>query len=401
MLGALALIMVQMVRSQDRDPEVAEGRHPRGGRAAAPVAGSAPGSPSASAWCCWSAVRAAGLGRQHGRPELGVPELVIGLTIVAVGTSLPELAATVASALRGHAEIAMGNVIGSNLFNLLVVMAMPGLLAPEQLPENFLARDYGPCASPRCCWPPRVHRPPPPAGAAAPRLSRPRRGRAVLPRLRAVLLLAVRRPPETHERTVPASCRVGAAHHPHGERRPSRRSRRVSATISSAPANSSWRSRAAWWSPAWASPAISAARSPRRWPARAHPPFSSTRRGEPRRHGHDHAARLRPGPVQQRHHAGGADPAAAAQAPRHAPHQHDRRTASTLAQASDAHLTPAWRSRPVPWTWRRPRAPPAPWSWATPWPSRCSRRAASPPRTSPSRTRRRPRAASCCSRSTT
>jgi cation:H+ antiporter len=67
-----------------------------------------------------------------------------------VGTSLPELAATVASALRGHAEIAMGNVIGSNLFNLLVVMAMPGLLAPEQLPENFLVRDYGPCASPPC-----------------------------------------------------------------------------------------------------------------------------------------------------------------------------------------------------------------------------------------------------------
>lgn len=74
--------------------------------------------------------------------QLGVPELVIGLTIVAVGTSLPELAATVASAMRGHAEIAMGNIVGSNLFNLLVVMAMPGLLAPEQLPINFLMRDY-------------------------------------------------------------------------------------------------------------------------------------------------------------------------------------------------------------------------------------------------------------------
>jgi len=74
--------------------------------------------------------------------QMGVPELVIGLTIVAVGTSLPELAATVASAMRGHAEIAMGNIVGSNLFNLLVVMAMPGLLAPEQLPINFLMRDY-------------------------------------------------------------------------------------------------------------------------------------------------------------------------------------------------------------------------------------------------------------------
>jgi cation:H+ antiporter len=60
-----------------------------------------------------------------------------------VGTSLPELAATFASAMRGHAEIAIGNVVGSNLFNLLAVMAMPGLLSPEQLPVNFLLRDYG------------------------------------------------------------------------------------------------------------------------------------------------------------------------------------------------------------------------------------------------------------------
>jgi cation:H+ antiporter len=73
---------------------------------------------------------------------LGVSQLVIGLTIVAVGTSLPELAATVASALRGHTEIAVGNVIGSNLFNLLAVMAIPGLVQPEVLDPQVLPRDY-------------------------------------------------------------------------------------------------------------------------------------------------------------------------------------------------------------------------------------------------------------------
>ena len=73
---------------------------------------------------------------------LGVSELVIGLTIVAIGTSLPELAATIASALRGHTEIALGNVIGSNLFNLLAVMAIPGIVTPESLEPSVITRDY-------------------------------------------------------------------------------------------------------------------------------------------------------------------------------------------------------------------------------------------------------------------
>jgi cation:H+ antiporter len=73
---------------------------------------------------------------------LGVSELVIGLTIVAIGTSLPELAATVASALRGHTEIALGNIIGSNLFNLLAVMAIPGIVGLENLDPSVITRDY-------------------------------------------------------------------------------------------------------------------------------------------------------------------------------------------------------------------------------------------------------------------
>ena len=73
---------------------------------------------------------------------LGVSDLVIGLTIIAVGTSLPELAAAVLSAIKGEHEIAVGNVIGSNMFNMLGVMAMPGLIAPGRVPDGVLSRDY-------------------------------------------------------------------------------------------------------------------------------------------------------------------------------------------------------------------------------------------------------------------
>ena len=73
---------------------------------------------------------------------LGVSELVIGLTIVAIGTSLPELAATIASAMRRHTEIALGNIIGSNMFNLLAVMSIPGIVGSENLERAVITRDY-------------------------------------------------------------------------------------------------------------------------------------------------------------------------------------------------------------------------------------------------------------------
>jgi len=72
-----------------------------------------------------------------------VSELVIGLTIVAVGTSLPELAASLISAIRGHADIAIGAVIGSNMFNLLVVLSLPGLFGDLVLAPAVLFRDLG------------------------------------------------------------------------------------------------------------------------------------------------------------------------------------------------------------------------------------------------------------------
>ena len=73
--------------------------------------------------------------------ELGVSELVIGLTIIAIGTSLPELAASITGALKNEHDIAIGNVIGSNLFNTLGVLAIPGLIAPSTLAEGILERD--------------------------------------------------------------------------------------------------------------------------------------------------------------------------------------------------------------------------------------------------------------------
>ncbi|MDH5633152.1 MAG: calcium/sodium antiporter [Gammaproteobacteria bacterium] len=73
---------------------------------------------------------------------LGVSDLVIGLTIVAIGTSLPELAASVMSALKKEHDIAIGNVLGSNMYNLLAVMGMPALISPTPLPEQVLLRDF-------------------------------------------------------------------------------------------------------------------------------------------------------------------------------------------------------------------------------------------------------------------
>jgi len=72
----------------------------------------------------------------------GISDLVIGLTIVALGTSLPELAVSVMSALKKEHDIAMGNVIGSNMFNLLGVLAMPGLIAPGLFAPEVLTRDF-------------------------------------------------------------------------------------------------------------------------------------------------------------------------------------------------------------------------------------------------------------------
>lgn len=73
--------------------------------------------------------------------HFGISELVIGLTIIAIGTSLPELAASIAGVLKGEDDLALGNIIGSNIFNILAVLAMPGLINPGIIDENAAGRD--------------------------------------------------------------------------------------------------------------------------------------------------------------------------------------------------------------------------------------------------------------------
>ena len=70
---------------------------------------------------------------------LGVQELVIGLTVVAIGTSLPELVTTLLATLRGERELAVGNIVGSNLFNILGVLGLASILAPEGIPVSEAA----------------------------------------------------------------------------------------------------------------------------------------------------------------------------------------------------------------------------------------------------------------------
>ncbi|MEQ8857334.1 MAG: calcium/sodium antiporter [Pseudomonadales bacterium] len=83
----------------------------------------------------WAAVKVA--------EWLGVSELIIGLTVVAVGTSLPELAATVGAAVKGHTDIAIGNVVGSNILNLLAVLAVPAIVSAPEIDIEVLWRDCG------------------------------------------------------------------------------------------------------------------------------------------------------------------------------------------------------------------------------------------------------------------
>ena len=80
-------------------------------------------------------------GAKNVAAALGVSETVIGLTVVAIGTSLPELATTVVAAMRGQADVAIGNVVGSNIFNLTAIIGAAAVVAPMQVPAEILTRD--------------------------------------------------------------------------------------------------------------------------------------------------------------------------------------------------------------------------------------------------------------------
>ncbi len=72
---------------------------------------------------------------------LGVSDIIIGLTVVAIGTSLPELASSLAAISKGKSDIALGNVLGSNLFNTLAVVGIAGAIHPMAVPSEVLSRD--------------------------------------------------------------------------------------------------------------------------------------------------------------------------------------------------------------------------------------------------------------------
>ncbi|PID46821.1 MAG: calcium/sodium antiporter [Proteobacteria bacterium] len=80
-------------------------------------------------------------GASHIAQYYGVSDLLIGLTIVAIGTSLPELGASIASVRKGDTDLAIGNIVGSNLFNNLGVLGIPALFNPGQIPDGVLSRD--------------------------------------------------------------------------------------------------------------------------------------------------------------------------------------------------------------------------------------------------------------------
>lgn len=73
--------------------------------------------------------------------HFGVSDLVIGLTVIAIGTSLPELAACIMSVIKKEADLAMGNIIGSNIFNILAVLSLAGIIAPGVIDGEVVTRD--------------------------------------------------------------------------------------------------------------------------------------------------------------------------------------------------------------------------------------------------------------------
>jgi cation:H+ antiporter len=140
LVSALVLILTKMIRDESRDRALrdeVEQESLGGNTATYPwlrFVGGLILLVASSRLLVWGAVNIA-----H---SMGVSELIIGLTIIAIGTSLPELAASVMSAKKGHAEIALGNVLGSNLFNLLAVLPVPGLLSTLVLDQSVTTRDY-------------------------------------------------------------------------------------------------------------------------------------------------------------------------------------------------------------------------------------------------------------------
>ncbi len=77
--------------------------------------------------------------------RLGMPEFIVGLTVVAVGTSMPELSVSVMSAVKGNSDMAIGNVVGSNIFNIYVILGLCAMLSPIVFSQTNIRRDIPLC----------------------------------------------------------------------------------------------------------------------------------------------------------------------------------------------------------------------------------------------------------------
>jgi cation:H+ antiporter len=134
--GLLAFVVWQvrtaMASGETADSDVGEAPHTRG-RIAGYIVGGLIGLPIAAQLVVWGASNIAA--------QFGISDAVIGLTIVAVGTSLPELATTFMAALRKRGEIAIGNVVGSNIFNILGIMGLTALIIPVPVDPRMIAID--------------------------------------------------------------------------------------------------------------------------------------------------------------------------------------------------------------------------------------------------------------------
>ena len=73
--------------------------------------------------------------------KLQIPQLIIGLTIVAMGTSAPEAAVSISAALKGNADITIGNIVGSNILNILIILGLSAAIAPLAVEQSTIRRD--------------------------------------------------------------------------------------------------------------------------------------------------------------------------------------------------------------------------------------------------------------------
>ncbi len=139
LLGALSVMLAWIVKQASRDAAAA--------RAAAAQDGALSLGKSVISMLVGLVVLLVGAellvrGAVYIAREFGVSDLVIGLTIIAVGTSLPELAASLMSVARKEIDIAIGNVIGSNMFNMLMVLGIPCIIYPDSFGKEVLLRDF-------------------------------------------------------------------------------------------------------------------------------------------------------------------------------------------------------------------------------------------------------------------